>query len=39
MKLALEGASREDARMQLAAEYDLPDLDALLDEVYAKAGK
>ena len=39
MKLALDGASREDARKQLAAEYDLPDLDALLDEVYSKAGR
>jgi outer membrane biosynthesis protein TonB len=39
MKLALEGASRDEARKQLAAEYDLPDLDALLDEVYSKAGR
>jgi outer membrane biosynthesis protein TonB len=39
MKLALDGASRDDARKRLAAEYDLPDLDALLDEVYSKAGK
>ena|SRR5436190_21062112 len=39
MKLALDGASRDDARKQLATEYDLPDLDRLLDEVYSKAGK
>jgi vacuolar-type H+-ATPase subunit H len=39
MKLALDGTSRDEARKQLAAEYDLPDLDALLDEVYSKAGK
>jgi outer membrane biosynthesis protein TonB len=39
MKLALDGTSREDAREQLAAEYDVADIDALLDDVYAKAGK
>ena len=39
MKLALDGASREDARKQLAADYEVADLDSLLDEVYAKAGK
>jgi hypothetical protein len=39
MKLALEGTSRDEARKQLAADYDVADLDALLDEVYAKAGK
>jgi hypothetical protein len=39
MKLALDGTSREDAREQLAAEYDVADLDALLDDVYAKARK
>ena len=33
MKLALDGTSREDARKQLAAEYDVADLDALLDDV------
>jgi outer membrane biosynthesis protein TonB len=39
MKLALEGRTRDQARARLAADYDLPDLDALLDEVYAKAGR
>jgi outer membrane biosynthesis protein TonB len=39
MKLALDGTSREAAREQLAAEYDVADLDGLLDDVYAKAGK
>ncbi len=39
MKLALDGTSREDAREQLAAEYEVADLDALLDDVYSKAGK
>jgi hypothetical protein len=38
MKLALEGISRDEAGKQLAADYDIADLDALLDEVYAKAG-
>ena len=39
MKLALDGTSREEAREQLAADYEVDDLDSLLDEVYAKAGK
>jgi hypothetical protein len=39
MKMALDGTSREKARRQLAAEYEVDDLDSLLDEVYAKAGK
>jgi outer membrane biosynthesis protein TonB len=39
MKLALDGTSRDDARAQLAAEYEVGDLDALLDDVYAKARK
>jgi hypothetical protein len=39
MKLALEGTSREAAKDQLAAEYDVADLDGLLDDVYSKAGK
>jgi outer membrane biosynthesis protein TonB len=38
MKLALDGTSREDARKELAADYDVADLDVLLDEVYARAG-
>ena len=39
MKLALDGTSREDARKQLAADYDVADLDGLLDDVYSKTGK
>jgi hypothetical protein len=39
MKLALDGTSREAAGKQLAAEYDVADLDGLLDDVYSKAGK
>jgi hypothetical protein len=39
MKLALEGTPRDDAREQLAAEYDVADLDGLLDDVYSRAGK
>jgi cell division septum initiation protein DivIVA len=39
MKLALDGTARDDARKQLAGEYEVDDLDSLLDEVYAKAGK
>jgi outer membrane biosynthesis protein TonB len=38
MKLALDGTSRNDARERLAADYDVADLDVLLDEVYSKAG-
>jgi vacuolar-type H+-ATPase subunit H len=39
MKLALDGTERDEARKQLAAHYELADLDSLLDEVYARAGK
>jgi hypothetical protein len=39
MKLALDGTPRGEAREQLAAEYDVKDLDSLLDEVYSKAGR
>jgi uncharacterized membrane protein YccC len=39
MKLALDGTSRDQARERLATEYDLPDLDALLEDVYSKAGR
>jgi outer membrane biosynthesis protein TonB len=39
MKLVLEGTPRDEARRRLAADYDVADLDSLLDEVYAKAGK
>jgi hypothetical protein len=39
MKLALDGISQEEARKQLGAEYEVDDLDSLLDEVYSKAGR
>ena len=39
MKLALDGTSRDETRKQLAADYHVDDLDSLLDDVYAKAGK
>jgi outer membrane biosynthesis protein TonB len=39
MNLALDGTSREDAKAQLASEYDLADLDSLIEEVYSRAGK
>ncbi|MGH2924424.1 MAG: hypothetical protein ACRDK1_00470 [Solirubrobacterales bacterium] len=37
MKLALDGTPRDEARTQLAAEFEVADLDGLLDEVYARA--
>ena len=37
MKLALDGTPREEVRARLADDYEVDDLDALLDEVYAKA--
>jgi hypothetical protein len=39
LKLALDGVSQDDARAQLASEYDVSDLDSLLRDVYARAGK
>ncbi|MDX6636594.1 MAG: hypothetical protein QOJ01_105, partial [Solirubrobacterales bacterium] len=39
MKLALDGTSRDDVRSKLSAEYSVADLDGLLDDVFAKAGK
>jgi cell division initiation protein len=39
MKPALDGTSRDEARKQLAADYHVDDLDSLLDDVYAKAGR
>ncbi|MEK6273610.1 MAG: hypothetical protein AABM42_13360 [Actinomycetota bacterium] len=38
MKLALDGTAREEARRQLATDYDLADLDALLQDVYSRVG-
>jgi tellurite resistance protein len=39
LKLALDGTARDEAREQLSAAYSVADLDGLLDDVYAKAGK
>jgi hypothetical protein len=38
LDMALSGTSREDTDRYLAANYDLSDRAALLDEVYAAAG-
>jgi DNA-binding response OmpR family regulator len=35
----LQALDGEEARERLAADYDVADLDSLLDEVFAKAGK
>jgi hypothetical protein len=37
--MALEGTPREETARFLGEHYELGDLDALLDEVYASAGK
>jgi hypothetical protein len=37
MNLALDGTPRAEVRARLADDYEVDDLDALLDEVYAKA--
>jgi outer membrane biosynthesis protein TonB len=39
MKLALDGTSRDDVRAKLEADYSVVDMDGLLDDVFAKAGK
>jgi DivIVA domain-containing protein len=39
LDMALSGTSREDTDRYLAENYDLPDRAALLDEVYAAAGR
>jgi hypothetical protein len=39
MKMALDGTSRDDVRSKLSAEYSVADLDGLLDDVFAKAGR
>ena len=39
LNMALSGSSREDTAHFLAEHFDLPDLDALLDDVYARAGQ
>ena len=37
--MALSGSSREDTRALLAEHFELADPDALLDDVYARAGR
>jgi hypothetical protein len=39
MNMALDGASRAEIERALAADYDLDDSAALIDDVLAKAGK
>jgi hypothetical protein len=39
LNMALSGTSREDTRAYLTEHYSLPDLEALLDDVYARAGR
>jgi DivIVA domain-containing protein len=39
LNMALEGAPRDETLRYLADHYELPDLDALLDDVYASAGR
>jgi DivIVA domain-containing protein len=39
LNMALEGSPREATGVYLAEHYDLTDVDALLDDVYASAGK
>ncbi len=36
MNLALEGATREQAKEQIEAEYDCEDLDGLIDDIFAR---
>jgi outer membrane biosynthesis protein TonB len=36
MNLALEGATREQAKAQIEAEYDCADLDGLIDDIFAR---
>jgi DivIVA domain-containing protein len=39
LHMALEGTPRDETLRYLADHYELPDLDALLDDVYASAGR
>lgn len=39
LNMALEGAPREETARFLAEHYELPDVEALLDDVYASAGR
>jgi hypothetical protein len=36
MNLALEGATREQAREQIEAEYECSDLDGLIDDIFSR---
>jgi len=39
LNMALSGSSRGDTRVFLEEHFDLPDVEALLDDVYARAGR
>jgi hypothetical protein len=39
LNMALSGSPREDTRAYLAEHFSLPDVEALLDDVYARAGR
>jgi DivIVA domain-containing protein len=39
LNMALEGTPREETASYLAEHYELPDVEALLDDVYASAGR
>jgi hypothetical protein len=39
MKMALDGATRDEIAAELESSYSLTDRDSLLDDVLAKAGK
>ncbi len=39
MKLALDGTSRDDVRAKIETDYSVADLDGVLDDVFAKAGR
>jgi beta-phosphoglucomutase-like phosphatase (HAD superfamily) len=39
LNMALEGSPRDATARYLAEQFELADLDALLDDVYASAGK
>jgi hypothetical protein len=39
LKMALDGAPREETARYLHENFDLEDSDGLLDEVYARAGR
>ena len=39
MKMALDGASRDEVEKHLADSYSVPDRKKLLDDVFAKASK